>query len=401
MSDARLVRTLLMCALVLAISACSSTRKSVPSLGDIDNDKLNPTPLWIAPVGGISRYQHQQLPVEAIGEDIYIANAQGEVGAMDLQGQLKWLTTLDRKLSAGPAVKGDLLVVGSREAELIAINTKDGSERWRSRVSSEVVAKPRVGEKYVLVQTIDGRLTALDAANGARVWVQAFDVPALSLRGNTQPLVIGQRVYAGFADGMLRAFELASGKLIWQSAISIASGRTDIQRMVDIDGLFAQEPGVIYVAAYQGRISAVAEDDGRVIWNRDLSSYSGVILQDKQLYVTDADGQVWALDKNTGGTLWRQDVLKGRGVSTPVIMGATLVVSDLAGDVHWLSVEDGDIIARANVATVYEQGSAWSYDENLAERDVAITANPVVLNNTLLVRDNAGILTAFAFKVSR
>jgi outer membrane protein assembly factor BamB len=165
--------------------------------------------------------------------------------------------------------------------------------------------------------------------------------------------------------------------------------------MVDIDGIFQVQNNVIYVTAYQGRIAAVSAVDGRAIWTRELSSYTGVSLDKQHVYTTDSDGYVWSLDIETGATLWRQDKLVGRDLTAPVLMGDTVVVSDRGGFVHWLSKEDGGFVARANVGEVYKRVMVDWGDEDMDERDIAVTTPPVVEKNALYVRDNAGALSAF------
>ena len=216
-----------------------------------------------------------------------------------------------------------------------------------------------------------------------------------TLRGTSSPIIAENRLIAGFADGKLVALEKETGKRLWEAVIGLPTGRTDLQRMVDIDGLMQVSNDEVYAVTYQGRISAVSADNGRTIWTRDMSSYTGVTMDDNQLYLTDAKGQVWAIDRRSGATLWRQDALQDRDVTGPVTFGDTLAVADGAGYVHWLSKEDGAFVARDDLADVYDDAFYDWGDEDRAELDFGVSSALEVVKDRLYVRNNMGSLSVF------
>jgi outer membrane protein assembly factor BamB len=290
--------------------------------------------------------------------------------------------------------------LGTGDAQLMALDADSGDVLWQTELSSEILANPAIAGDQLFVHTIDGKLAAYNKHNGQKIWINSREVPALTLRGTSPPIVVDDRVIAGFANGKLAAFDAKTGKRLWESVIAVPSGRTDLQRMVDIDGLIEANNGEIYAVTYQGRMAAIAVDDGSAIWTREMSSYTGLALDQQQLYLTDAEGHVWAVDRRSGATLWRQDALKGRDVTAPVIQGDTVVVADGAGFVHWLSKEDGAFVARENLAKIYD----WAFydwgDENRKEYDFGVTSTLEVAANRLYVRNNMGALSVFKLSSS-
>lgn len=312
------------------------------------------------------------------GMRLYVASVAGQVTALELpSGQVAWQSKLDIMPSAGVGVGEATLVVGSSDGEVVALNPDDGTERWRAQVSSEVAATPVIEQGTVVVRSNDGRLFAFNSSDGNRSWVHESTVPKLSLRGAGTPLVTQGGVFVGLDDGKIIAIDLLSGKQVWQAPVANATGRFELDRMVDFDGAMVSSDGLIYAAGYNGRAVALAMPNGAPAWNRELSTYGGVALDDDRLYVSGSDGTVWALDRTTGSALWQQDKLAWRWLSTPAAHGGYAVVADLEGYVHWLDRESGALAARAQASSD------------------AIRAQPLVVNDLVVVVDIDGQLSAY------
>jgi outer membrane protein assembly factor BamB len=377
--------------------ACTSSPKYMIEPPAPVKAKIKIATQWVASTGEKHQRQQSQLPVKVVDSKIYLANAEGDIAVMALNsGKVLWQMDLKERIAAGPGYGNGLIVVANNKAEVIAFKVGSEEPLWRQKVSSEVLAEPLVSEDKVFVQTIDGKVFALAAETGKKLWVDGREIPALTLRGNSKPLIVKDKLLVGFSTGELVAYNVESGKVIWNVAIAVPSGRTDLERIVDIDGLFVVNGDIVYVASYQGRIAAVSLDDGRLVWSRDMSSYTGVAADDKQIYVTDEKGFIWGLDINSGATLWRQEKLAGRYVVTPAIVDNSVVVADVGGYVYWLSKEDGDILAqldlyRTNLSAFFH----WD-DENLIEQDYGVSTYMSVADNQVLVRSNQGMLAVFS-----
>jgi outer membrane protein assembly factor BamB len=181
-----------------------------------------------------------------------------------------------------------------------------------------------------------------------------------------------------------------TGNVVWDIALAIPKGSSEVQRLVDIDGSAEIYGHVLYIASFQGRVGALDIDNGQFLWARNFSSYTGVTIDSKALYSSDEYGNIWALDKETGATLWKQEKLAYRKLSRPTVMGDYLAVGDYDGYVHLLSRFDGHFIARFHMG---------QYDDKGWQHEAAIIVPPMALtDNKLLLQTQGGGLYAFSLK---
>lgn len=306
--------------------------------------------LWRTDAGAGVGEAHLGIGPVIAGGRVYVADRKGRVYAFDAaSGERVWESDVKAPVSGGPGQGAGLVLVGTPEAEVVALDPVDGAVRWRSPVTSEVLAAPRAEGGVVAVRTVDGRVAGLAVEDGRRLWVYGRPVPALSLRGTSAPATDGERVYAGFDDGRLAALGLRDGRLLWERAVAVPRGRSELERMVDIDADPVVADGVVYAVAYQGNIGAWDAEDGQPYWRRKLSSWRGLAVDAGRVYVTDEESRVWAFARLTGASLWRQEALARRGLTAPAVAGGHLVVGDFEGWVHWIDTDDGRIVARARV----------------------------------------------------
>jgi outer membrane protein assembly factor BamB len=303
--------------------------------------------VWSTSVGkGERKLGLRQVP--AIGDGrVYTANLAGDVVAHGADnGRNVWRSETDLPLSAGPTLGEGTLVVGSLDGDVLALNPDTGVERWRATVSSEVVARPAIGRGIAVVRANDGRVFGFNITDGSRRWVYDRGLPSLTLRGNAAPVIAGDSVYLGYDSGEVIALRLDDGTQRWEQRIAEPEGRTELERMVDIDGELVATPGELYAASYKGQVVALDPGSGRQLWNRDLVVYTGLTLAGDHLLVTDRAGTVWALDRRSGAAVWRHDGLAHRWLTTPAAHGDYVVVGDLEGYLHWLRLDNGEIAAR-------------------------------------------------------
>ena len=204
----------------------------------------------------------------------------------------------------------------------------------------------------------------MSLADGSIQWTISRRIPALSLTGNSPPLIDGSRLIVGFDDGKLTAFDRSNGQTIWETVISHATGRTEIERLVDIDGQFLLKDGIVYVSTYQGRLSAVQAIDGNVIWSRKFSSYQSIIADEDALYITGDFSHLWAIDRRTGSAFWKQEALHARKITAPQLLGNKIVVADLEGYVHWFDKSDGSLRGRIRSSESSHVAQPLSWQNN-------------------------------------
>lgn len=358
---------------------------------------------WSAQLNRETRRRGFNLaPVERDGR-VYIAESQGRLAAYDATtGKLVWERIAESTLSSGLAVGGGVVFVGTEDGEVFALDSVTGSEKWRTALSSEVLAAPQLAAGKVIVGLNDGRVIALDAATGHRIWISANTVPALSLRGNGHPIVIGERVIAGFANGHLAAFNLHNGKRLWETTVAVSRGRSEIERLVDIDATPIVVDGVIYSVTYQGQVAAVTLENGQILWARDASSATDIAVDEQHVYFSDSNGELWALDRKSGATYWRQDKLHGRSITAPAQWGDYIVVGDFEGYVHWMSRTDGHFVARARMIDADRKavvaGKVYlPEDDTGSEAKRPIRIAPLAGTQSLYLRDENGVLVAYQF----
>ena len=242
--------------------------------------------------------------------------------------------------------------MGTSKAKVVALNSENGEQLWENTVSSEVLAVPVITRSIVIVRTTAGEVVALDEKTGRRLWSYEHSVPALSIRGTGAPLVIGDNVIVGYDNGKLVALQLNNGKFVWEATIAMPKGRSEIERLVDLDVDPVESDGVIYIAAYNGGVSAVSADNGEILWRREnFSSHTGLSFDNSHLYMTDLSSHVLQLEQKRGGGLWKQSDLSHRKLTAPTLYQNYVVVGDFDGYVHWLSNRDGRMLGRVQVSS--------------------------------------------------
>jgi len=104
----------------------------------------------------------------------------------------------------------------------------------------------------------------------------------------------------------------------------------------------------VCAVAYQGRVACFDAVTGGPRWAKEFSSDVGVSGDERNLYAADERGAVVAFARDTGAGVWRNNKLANRRLSTPVPLSRSVAVGDLEGYVHFLSREDGAVLARSS-----------------------------------------------------
>jgi outer membrane protein assembly factor BamB len=354
--------------------------------------------LWKESIGdGSGRSGVRLAPAYSDGK-LYVASVDGRIAALDANtGKTIWRDDTrthgwfgfgnkhypDARYAGGPAVSGDLLVVGTLDGHVYGMDATTGKQRWAAEVSDEVVSPPVIEDGVVYARTNDGRIYALDGATGERKWVNdQAEVPLLSLRGNGPLLVAHGVVFYGSDDGKIVALRSDTGSAQWQQAIAKGEGRSDIEKLDDADDMLQLNGDTLYATAYHGQLVSIDAPSGRINWSHPFSSYVGVGVVGNQLIGVDEKSQVWAFDAGTGADMWKQDGLQYRWLTAPAVQGHYAVVGDLEGYVHWLDLKDGSFAARERLS-----------------RD-AIRARPLVVGDTVFVEDIDGDVAAYRIATS-
>ncbi|MDP1612602.1 MAG: outer membrane protein assembly factor BamB [Sulfuritalea sp.] len=337
----------------LSLGACSTVEKLNPFSSSAP--KVKPTELapiqstaelkilWQGAIGSAGAFTFSPA---VVGDSVYAAARDGAVARFD-GGRHIWRIAAGQPISGGVGSDGKLVVVGTPKGEVLAFDAATGRELWKARVSSEVLAAPAVADGLAIVRSGDSRIFGFDAVDGKRRWVYQRSTPTLSLRSNVGVLTAGNVTLAGFPGGKLVAIANNNGAAVWEVAVALPKGSTELERVADVTSSPVISGRTVCAAAYQGRAACFDSSTGNTLWSREMSSSAGLDIDSRYVYVTDDKGAVHALDRNSGASVWKQDKLALRGLSRPLALGAHVAVADYQGVVHLLRREDGAFAARA------------------------------------------------------
>lgn len=373
----RRLRPLLLVPLVL-LAACGSKDEMLePSpLPDYERAAVIDR-LWSADTGAGNAVAGLRLQPAVTGNAVYVADSEGLVVARErVKGRLLWKRETALPLSAGPVAGYDQLFLGTREGELVSLSATDGTPGWTVALGGEVLAPAAVEGDSVLVKATDGHVTLLDRVTGGQRWMHDGGVPPLTLRMASRPLLLSDAALVGHATGTLVAIDRANGQTIWERRIAEPTGKSELDRLVDVAGDFLLSGDRLFAASYQGRVVAMDLRSGQFVWQQPVSTFQSLALAGSTLVGVDAESRVIAWRATDGVVLWRMDSLLGRQLTGCAVAGPWLVAGDYEGYLHVIRHADGVIVARKRI-----DGDG-----------IAVT--PVVDDGTVFVLGRSGKLAA-------
>jgi outer membrane protein assembly factor BamB len=343
---------------------------------DIENQFESKT-LWSTDIGeGLGERSGKISPVYAY-KKIYVADGDGLVAAVNPDnGKVLWQNDFELPIAGGPAVGNRIVAVGTSQGEVLVLDAENGDELWRAQVSSEVISSPAIGEGHVAVRTVDGKVYAFDAKSGEQKWFYDESLPALTLRGNSAPIIASGGVISGFANGKLSVFLLSNGQPAWEKRIATPLGSSEIQRLVDVDLTPLVVGPTIYIGSFNGNLAALDIRNGEFQWQRELSTFQDMAFGDLLLFVTHENSYLSAVNRSNGVIIWTQKDLHRRQLTAPGAIGEHVIVGDFEGYVHWMSVRTGKIESRIHIDSS------------------GIAAAPLIINDKAIIYTKDGELVA-------
>jgi len=330
----------------------------------------------VKPISGDTK-QYNKFTPTLVKDEILIADDKGHLAAINkTTGKKLWSYKNKAKFSSSACLGNGQVFIGTQNARVIALNNKTAKKQWEQTVSDQVVGKPAYAHGIVVVKTLDGKLYGLDSKTGKQLWSYNEGNPQLVLKGESDPVIHKDQVITGFPDAKIVVLNIKTGTLDWEQQAAESAGFSTLARMIDINTTPVIDNDMVYVGTYQGNISAFSLATGHRTWEHKLSTYSGLTVDAKNVYVTDADGVLWAFKKRTGAVNWKQTSLKQYMLTEPVAYKNYIVVGDNIGNVQMFTKKDGLAIARTRVS------------------GKPIYAAPVTDGKTLYVLSTDGKLTA-------
>jgi len=329
------------------LSACSDDDNAEPPAELVDfKQTLNVKELWSVDTGnGVGQLFIKLFPL-ILDDRIVVTDRDGNVSAYALQtGKKLWHIALDMSVSGGVGGDNNHLVISGRNGHVVLLDAK-GKLVWKVDASSEVLMPAQIAGQSIIIRSVDGRISALNIKDGSEQWTYRRDVPALTLRGNSSPIIKQGYIFNGLDNGRLVTLDLLDGRTVFDIAVASPAGRSELERLVDIDGHAEMQKDTLYMASYQGRVISLDVRRGQLNWSRKLSAYSGVSYSANTLFISDDKDSIWALDSNNGATLWKQEKLRARKITRPIAIKKSIVVADFQGYLHFISKFDGHFQAR-------------------------------------------------------
>jgi outer membrane protein assembly factor BamB len=377
-------RVFLIVMMLGSIAGCSMfSKKAKP---------LPPTPLktfqatattkthWQVSTGSRSTSEYVKIRPVIEGSAIYVAGGTTASAWNKTNGTKLWQTPVANIVTGGVNTGEGAVYLGTGNGNAIALEQASGKPRWVQPLSSEVLSVSSASNGMVVFRTTDGKLHGLSSATGEILWQQSRETPLLSLRGASVPLVLGNKVITGFDDGKVVAFDIQDGHQIWEAILAVPRGRTELDRIVDIDGKMVIVGSTLYVATYHGQVAGINANTGSIRWSKGYSTDTGVDADRQNLFTANDSGDLYRIKAGNGQPVWKMDDLVRRQPSAPSIIGSYIVVGDYAGYLHFVNIQNGQFAARVKA----DNGG--------------YTVSPVVEGNTLYAFGKNGVLSAISIQ---
>jgi len=351
------VKILILIHVLIFLGGCSTVKGVIPGMGGSDNE-AEPTKLesftekvtlqrvWKASSGKILKNNKQIQPI-LVDTTLYTASSEGVITAIDAEtGNILWSRKLKLSLSAGVGYGDGLVLAGTENGEVVALYASNGNPAWVGEVNGGVLASPEGGQNVVVVPTSGNRLVGLSATDGSLIWTLQESTPRLLLRGRGRPLVVSDVVFAGFDNGKMMLIRLDNGQRLWELRVGDAIGKTEIERLADVDARPILIGETVYTAAYQSRLIAINAPSAGMIWENEISTNKDMDADESHIYILGEGDIIYAVDQKTGETIWEQDKLAYRGLTPPAVLGSYILVGDKEGYLHVLDASTGEIVGR-------------------------------------------------------
>ena len=337
---------------------------------------------WSVSIGNGQGSNYTEITPVIDGDVIFAASEDGDIAAIGASsGDIHWLTRLRTVITGGVGAGSGLVMVGTQQAEIVVLDQITGDELWRTSVSSEVLSPPQTNGDVVVAQTVDGKLLALDIEDGNQRWIYETNLPALTLRGTSRPVITSTgAVIAGFSNGTLVAVSAADGIWRWEERVAVPEGQYDIDRVIDVDGDLLLDGNRILASSYQGNLMAFDVASGRIVWGMEASSYHGLDRGFGNIYYCSDRSHIVAVRDNSNDIVWENENLAYRAITAPTAINNYVAVGDFEGYLHLLSQIDGRIVGRTHI-----------------DND-GVRSNLLVKDGWLYAYGNSGRLTALSLR---
>jgi len=262
------------------------------------------------------------------GNRIFVGACDHNFYCLDMDGKEIWRFTTQGTIQEEAKVVDGLVIVGSRDGNLYALEAETGKEKWRFQAQGPFSEAPAFHQGKLYAPSEDNRMYCLDAKTGKMEWYFSGQ------KALTTPLIFNNRLYFGYMDQLFYCLNM-DGKLLWkyptQGIIAAWPPVTDGKRLffgswdknlycLNMDGKLLWKKqlteqvmcpyyyeGKLYLGCWDKNIYCIDAENGQVVWKfqtQDIVTsyfevYKGVC------YAASTDHSIYALDAKTGKLLWQ------------------------------------------------------------------------------------------------
>jgi len=276
-------------------------------------------------------------------------------------------------LSMGPVFSNGLLYAADYEGRLVAVDAESGRKVWELDTEQTFSGGPGLDNERLLMGTIDGRVIAYDRNGGAELWNAQVSSEVLAPPASGDGIVIVRCI-----DGRVFGLDAVNGRRLWiyDHSVPLLTLRGNADVLV--------RGGIAFVGYDDGSVVSLRMNDGTVAWDQTIVSPEGrtelerlsdigqhMVLVASDLIVSSYKSRVVSLAADSGRLLWFKDISSATGVQ---VARTSLAVSEKNGDLWMLD--------RRNGTTV------WKIDQ-MTNRGLT---RPAFYGNYVVVGDKEGYL---------
>ena len=345
--------------ILLVLSSCSSL-ESLKFWDDGEIDLDEPRPLkniinnenikinWDISFSGNNSLGNFEPSITS--KSIFFADSNGTVSSINkLTGNINWKKQIN-SLSSGISAGFGILVIADTSGNVICLDQNNGEILWKSNVKGEVLAPAAIDTKVIIIKTGSGELLALARNSGEIVWSYRSKLPILTIRGNSSPVIDGDKIYASFDNGRLGVFEIDSGYPVWDGAISYVTGSSELENLIDSDSKPLVEGGLVYTTNYQGNLNIFDIAQRRSIWQFESSSFYSPLLIKGLIVLIESKSSIKTFSGKNLEQSWESDTYLNRNLSNPISFNGYMIVGDYDGYIHILNPINGKTIGRKKIS---------------------------------------------------
>jgi outer membrane protein assembly factor BamB len=272
---------------------------------------------------------------------------------------------------AGTTIQDGVIYTGTTSGMVVAVNSSSHIEQWTYALASTAVyTTPIVNDDLVYVGTYSGLVYALTLADGANRWVYPRTGSIGAIVG--RPVIAGDTILVSSSDGTVYSLDTTYGDFKWQSEPLAQKLWTSPAVVGD----------TLYVSTFDGHIYTLSAETGEAL-NWSFQSAAGFasspVIYRTTIFVGSFDRHLYAIRIGSDEPSWRfpQDKPAGNWFwASPLVSDGVVYAGCLDGRIYAVNATTGKEV--------------WEFDTGNP-----IVASPVLMDNLLIVTNEAGIVYVF------